>query len=206
MKRPFDKQFFYLILILVAVGLIFVADISAPQALNFFNDKFHFLKSQIISAVIGIVIMYIISFVNYSLYKKIATPLFIFSCLLLLLVFIPGLSYEALGARRWINIVGFNFQPSEVVKLTLAIYLAKLAEIGKKPIAYFAPFVLVAGLIMLQPDLGTTLVISIIALAQIFVSGIPFLYFFISLLVGLLGVIGLILISPYRRDRLLTFF
>src|SRR3989339_1513495 len=94
----FDKQFFYLVLSLVVVGLIFVADISAPQALNFFNDKFHFLKSQIIAAFIGVIIMYLVSFINYSFYKKIASPLFVLSTLLLILVFIPGLSYEALGA------------------------------------------------------------------------------------------------------------
>ena len=202
----FDKQFFYLVLSLVVVGLIFVADISAPQALNFFNDKFHFLKSQIIAAFIGVIIMYLVSFINYSFYKKIASPLFVLSTLLLILVFIPGLSYEALGARRWINIGSLNFQPSEVVKLALAIYLAKLADLGKKPIAFYVPVVVVVGLIMLQPDLGTTLVISVMALSQIFVSGIPILYFLGSLVVGLIGVISLILISPYRRDRLMTFF
>ena len=61
-KHSFDSQFFYLILFLVAIGLVFVADISAPQALNFFNDKYHFFKSQLFAALIGIVVMYVLSF------------------------------------------------------------------------------------------------------------------------------------------------
>lgn len=205
--RPtFDKQFFYLVLGLVTIGLVFVADISAPQALNYFNDRFYFLKSQSIAAVVGIVLMYILSFINYNFYKKIATPFFIFSIVLLVLVFIPSLSYSALGARRWISIKGFNFQPSEVIKLSLAIFIAKIADSKKKTIIFYIPFVLVVGLIMLQPDLGTTLVVSIMALSQILVSGIPILHFLSSILIGLIGVIGLILVSPYRRDRVMTFF
>lgn len=205
-KLPFDKQFFYLVLGLVTIGLIFVADISAPQALNYFNDKFYFLKSQSIAAVVGIVLMYILSFINYNFYKKVANPFFIFSLVLLVLVFIPGLSYSALGARRWISIADFNFQPSEVIKLSLAIFIAKIADSKRKTIIYYIPLILVAGLIMLQPDLGTTLVISIMALSQILVSGIPFLHFLISLLSGFFGLIVLILVSPYRRDRVMTFF
>lgn len=205
-RSTFDRQFFYLVLGLTIIGLIFVADISAPQGLNFFNDKYYYLKSQSIAAVIGITMMYILSFINYNFYKKFAYPFFIFSLLLLLLVFIPSLSYSALGARRWISIGSFNFQPSEVIKLSLAIIIAKIAESKKKTITFFAPFVLVVGLIMLQPDLGTTLVISIMALSQILVSGIPLIHFFGSLVLGLFGVVGLILVSPYRRDRVMTFF
>lgn len=212
-KLPFDRQFFYLILFLVVIGLVFVADISAPQALNYFNDKFYFFKSQLMAALIGIIIMYILSFINFSFYKKISLPFFVISILLLLIVFIPGLSYSALGARRWISIGGINFQPSEVVKLALAVYLARLASeidinlpVKKILIKLFAPFVLVSGLIMLQPDLGTTLVVSVVALTQIFISELPILPFLATLGAGLLTTLVLILISPYRRDRLMTFF
>jgi len=212
-KHSFDSQFFYLILFLVAIGLVFVADISAPQALNFFNDKYHFFKSQLFAALIGIVVMYVLSFINFSIYKKISIPFFIVSILLLVVLFIPGLSYAALGARRWINFGGLNFQPSEVAKLALAIYLAKVVSdidmnlpIKKVLLKFFAPFVVVAFLIMLQPDLGTTLVVSVIALSQIFISGIPILPFLGTLVVGFAATLMLILVSPYRRDRLMTFF
>jgi len=212
-KSKFDKQFLYLILGLVVVGLVFVADISAPQALNFFNDRFYFLKQQFAWAAIGLVAMMIVSKIHYSFWAKISIPFFIVSILLLLVVLIPAVSLEALGARRWIVIGPINFQPSEIIKLSLALCLAKIAstknllsESNREPLVYFIPLVLACGLIMLQPDLGTTLVVGIIGITQIFASGVSLLYFLISLVVGLISVAILILVSPYRRDRLMTFF
>lgn len=201
-----NKYLLYLILALTVVGLIFVADISAPQGLNYFNDKYYFLKSQAIAATIGLSLMIVLSFVNYKFYQKIATSLFIVSFLLLVMVLIPEFSYQALGARRWISVFGFNFQPSEIIKLFLIIYLAKIADLNIKSIKIFVPFILTVGLIMLQPDLGTTLIIAIIFLSQIFVAGMPLWRLLISLLVGLFGAFILILTSPYRRDRVITFF
>lgn len=205
-KPQIDKQLFYLILILVTIGLVFIADISAPQALNFFGDKFHFLKQQVVWAGIGIAAMIVVSNINYNFWKKIATPFFGISVLLLVAVLIPAISLHALGARRWISIGSVNFQPSEVVKLALALYLAKVSDSNiKKPLAFFLPLALVCGLIMLQPDLGTTLVVGFIGIIQIFVAGVPIVYFLGSLAVGIIGVVILIITSPYRRDRLMTF-
>ena len=205
-QEAFDKVFFYLIIGLTVCGLVFVVDISAPQALNFFGDKYHFFKQQVVSAAIGIIAMLVVSKIHYSFWKKLAIPFFIFSILSLLVVLIPGVGLKALGARRWIVIGPINFQPSEVVKLSLALYLASISELNKKPLAYFLPLVLVAGLIMLQPDLGTTLVVTLMGVSQIFVSGVSIIYFLGSAIVGVLAVLLLILVSPYRRDRLLTFF
>ena len=146
-KNSIDKPFFYLVLLLVVVGLIFVADISAPQALNSFNDRFYYFKSQFSAAVIGLFALIVVSKIHYSFYKKIALPAFVISIILLILVFIPGISYSALGARRWITIAGFNFQPSEMVKLALALYLAKVSDLNKKPLAFFIPVGIIAGLI-----------------------------------------------------------
>lgn len=205
-KHPLDIHFFYLVLTLVTIGLVFIADISAPQALNYFGDKFYFLKQQVVWALMGVVSMIVISNINYSFWKKMAVPIFFIAIIFLIAVLIPGISLKALGARRWISIGNINFQPSEVVKLALALYIAKLADSKmQKPLAFFLPLVLVCGLIMLQPDLGTTLVVGFIGIIQIFVSGVPIVYFLGSLIAGILGVIVLILVSPYRRDRLMTF-
>lgn len=204
-RYPFDRTFFYLILTLVAMGLIFIADISTPQALNYFNDKFYFLKQQVVWAMIGIGAMIVTSNINYNFWRKLAVPIFFTTVLLLIAVLIPGISLKALGARRWISVGSINFQPSEVVKLALALYLARVSESSKKPLAFFIPLALVCGLIMLQPDLGTTLVVGFIGIIQIFVSGVPLMYFLGSLLAGIAGVVVLIIASPYRRDRLMTF-
>jgi cell division protein FtsW len=85
------------------------------------------------------------------------------------------------------------------------MYLAKVASKGKNTLAYFLPLAVVAGLIMLQPDLGTTMVVATLGLSQIFVSGVNLLHFAGAIVAGGLGVIGLILVSPYRKERLLTF-
>lgn len=205
-KHPLDTQLFYLIIALVVIGLVFIADISAPQALNNFGDKFHFFKKQATWAFFGVLSMIIVSNINYNLWKKVALPVFFVAILLLLAVLIPGISLKALGARRWISIGEINFQPSEVVKLAIAMYIAKLADSKmQKPLAFFLPLVIACGLIMLQPDLGTTLVVGFIGIIQIFVSGVPIVYFLGSLMAGIVGVIVLILTSPYRRDRLMTF-
>lgn len=205
-QEAFDKIFFYLVIGLTVCGLVFVVDISAPQALNFFGDKYHFFKQQVVSAAIGIIAMLISSKIHYSFWKRLAVPFFIFSILSLLVVLIPGVGLKALGARRWIVVGPINFQPSEVVKLSLALYLASISDLNKKPLAYFLPLVLVTGLIMLQPDLGTTLVVTFMGITQIFVSGVSITYFLGSAVVGIITVALLILASPYRRDRLLTFF
>ena len=205
-KHSIDKSFLYLILLLVTIGLIFVADISTPQALNIFGDKFYLFRQQIVWAAFGIVAMFVTSNIHYSFWKKIAVPLFFITVILLLAVLIPGISLKALGARRWISIGSINFQPAEIVKLSLALYLAKLSESsGKRSLAFFVPLAIVCGLIMLQPDLGTTLVVGFIGVIQIFVAGVPIAHFLGLLLTGILSVAVLIISSPYRRDRLMTF-
>ena len=121
---------------------------------EFFGNKFHFLEQQIVWAIVGVVAMIIVSNIHYSFWKKLAVPAFFTAVFFLVAVLIPGISLKALGARRWISIGSINFQPSEVVKLALALYIAKLSDSRvQKPIAFFLPLALVCGLIMLQPDL-----------------------------------------------------
>jgi len=205
-RKTVDRNLLILIITMVVLGLIAVADVSAPQALNMFGDKFYFLKQQLVWAVIGMVVLFATSLIRYSFWEKLATPFFMISVVLLLVVLLPHLGFSALGARRWIPLGFFSLQPSELIKLSLILYLAKVSAKNKGPLSYFVPIVIVAGLIMLQPDLGTTLVVATIGLSQIFVSGVSLLYFGMALVVGIVSAVILILTSPYRRDRLLTFF
>lgn len=204
-KKKIDKNFLTLVLILVVGGLIAVADASAPEALSIFHDKFYFFKQQFLWAIFGLVVMFVVSLVNYKFWSKIATPLFIISFILLIIVLFPGVGQKTLGARRWISLGFFNIQPSEIIKLTLAIFLAKIAEKGKNSLTFFIPLALVFGLIMLEPDLGTGLIIIALGLSQIFVAGINILHLIGASIIGLIGSLGLILLSSYRRERLLTF-
>ena len=204
-KLSFDHNLLILILVFVFVGLIAVADASAPQALNTYGDKFYLFKQQLMWAGVGMVALFMTSKINYKFWEKVATPIFLLSLILLFIVLLPHLGFKALGARRWIDTGLFNFQPSEIVKLSLSLFLAKVASKNKNAISYFLPLIIVIVLIMLQPDLGTALIVSTIGLGQIFVSGVSLLYFAGAVLIGSLGTLGLVLISPYRKERLLTF-
>jgi len=204
-KKSVDKRLLFLVLSFVAIGLIAVADASAPQALNNFGDKFFLFKQQLSWAGIGLVALFITSNIKYTFWEKFATPIFFISLIFLLVVLLPHLGFSALGARRWLFLGPINFQPSEVVKFAICVYFAKLASKDKKALAYFIPLALVITLIMLQPDLGTTLIVTVIALSQIFVSGINLWYLLGAGMVGLLVGIPAILLSSYRKERLLTF-
>jgi cell division protein FtsW len=200
-----DNNLLILVLGLTVIGMIAVADASAPSALREFGDKFYFAKQQLVWGSIGAVAFFVTMLLDYSFWKKIATPLFYLSLVSLLLVFIPGLGGNFLGAKRWVIIGSFTFQPAEAVKLTLILYLAKVADADKRIVSYLFPMGLVAILIMLQPDLGTTVVTLSIGFIQLFIAGVNLLYLFGALLAGSLGGIVLIFTSEYRKDRLMTF-
>lgn len=204
-KTKVDSKLFLLTISLTAIGLVAVADASAPQALSYFSDKLYYVKQQAVSALIGVIALFLVSKINYSVWEKFAKPLFFISVLFLIAVLIPGVGSKALGARRWIVLGPVNFQPSEVVKLTLAMYLAKVAASKKQALSYFLPVVIVAGLIMLQPDLGTVLVIAAISFVQILIAGVNLLYIGVASAVAILAAFLLIIVSEYRRERLLTF-
>ena len=205
-KKTVDRQLFFLTIALVSLGLIAVADASAPQAINIFNDRFYFVKQQIIAAVVGFVALVIASRIPYKFWERIALPFFIFTLILLIAVLIPGIGTKSLGARRWIILYPVpSFQPSELIKLSLAFYMAKLATTNKGFLAYIIPLVIVGVLIMMQPDLGTLIIITSIGMAQIFVAGVSIMHFIGALVAG--GAISILLImtSDYRRDRFMTF-
>lgn len=205
-RRKLDKNLLILIVTFMLLGLIAVADVSAPQALSLVGDKFFFLKQQLVWAGIGVVGLFVFSLVHYSFWEKVATPFFIVCTLLLMIVLLPSLGFTALGARRWIPLGFFSLQPSELIKLGLCVFLAKVASKNKNALSFFLPLAVISIFIMLQPDLGTTLVVAVIGLSQIFVSGVNLVYFAGAIIAGLLGVAGLVIFSPYRRDRLTTFF
>ncbi|OGM88699.1 cell division protein FtsW [Candidatus Woesebacteria bacterium RIFOXYD1_FULL_41_28] len=200
-----DQKLFFLVIALVIIGIIAVADVSAPQSLNNYGNKFYLLKEQAISAVIGVGVFFVVSRIKYTFWQKLATPLFFVTIGLLILVLMQRFGLSALGARRWISIGPINFQPSEIVKFAICIYFAKVAASNKSPLSYFIPLALVAGLIMLQPDLGTTLVVLVIGFSQIFVADVNLLYVLGSAGVGVVATTLLILFSPYRKARLMTF-
>ncbi len=171
------RSFLILTLVLTFLGILAVADASAPLALNYFSDSFYFVKQQLIWGVLGLVLLVIAANVHYNFWRKTASIIFILNLVLLIAVLIPGIGTKVLGARRWLVIGPVRFQPSELVKFTLAIYMAKLIELKRPFKVIIAPLIVIVGLIMLQPDLGTTLIVIAVAVSQLFVAGISLLPF-----------------------------
>ncbi len=213
-KTKKNLPFFLLSLVasLVLLGFLMIYNASSFESYRIFGNKYHFLRNQAIWGGVGFLGLSLASFFDYKRLKIAALPLLVFNFFLLLIVLIPGVGVRISGARRWISFGNFfggreflGFQPSELLKLCLSLYLAAWLE-EKRPILPFLIVIFVLlFLLILQPDLGTGVVIVASAFFVYFVSGAPIkklLFFsFFALLLGL----GLIFSSEYRRNRILTF-
>lgn len=205
-----DRLLLILPMILSIFGLIMIFNASSVWAQNFFGDSFRYLKLQAIWLIVGIGALIFFSLLDYHILKKYSLHFLIVSAILLILVLVPGIGKVVNGGRRWIQLGFFGFQPAEIAKLALVIYFSALFETENETKNKMFPFLLITatvlGLIMLEPDLGTAIVIFGSVFALYFISGAPLGK--IILINGLAIVLGLFLVifSNYRRQRLLTFF
>jgi len=203
------------ILFLTAFGFVMLASVGAPLGWQKFQDVYWHVKHQFIFGFVpGIILFFILSRLDYQRLKKLAMPLLIFSIVLLVLVFIPGVGAGWGTAQSWLDVFGFSLQPSEIVKLTFLLYLAAwLAGKGDKHLKNFnygfAPFVFILGLIsflvILQPDFGTMFIIALMSLIVYFVAGGSLIHLFWLSIVGGGGLSLLIKFNPRRLARLTTF-
>ncbi len=197
---------FTLSCLLALFGLLMIYNASNLEAYRVFSDKYHYVKSQALWVAIGLGFLFLTASLPYGKLKLISFPLMIISCFFLVIVLIPGVGTKALGARRWINLAGFSFQPSEFIKISLCIYLAAWLQEKKSIIPFLALIFFLVGLIALQPDMGTGIVILITAFLVYFVAGGSVGKLLIFSLVGFVLGIFLIISSEYRLNRVKTFF
>lgn len=198
----------YAITILLSlIGIFILYESSSYTALLHIGDKYYFIKNQIIWVFLGIVAALVVSRINYKRFFPFALPSLIFTLVLLILVFIPGLGLELKGSNRWIDLHFIVVQPSEILKITLSLYLAAWLSVSekKKLIPFLGIFGLCVLLIAIEPDLGTALVVSSTCIAVYFLAGTKLREMgMILLLMGLAGII-FIKMEPYRVARLASF-
>lgn len=200
-----DRRIFIVTLLFVIFGISAIADASSPYAIRQFDDPLFFAKQQVVWAGIGFVSLFICANIPYRFWERIAPFVFGVAIGFLILVLLPGFGKELLGARRWIHIGPISIQPAEIVKLGVAMYMAKVASKGLPFKSYLIPLGAVGFLIMLQPDLGTAMVVMSIGFIQFFLAGISIGNILATLGGGFVLVVLLILGSDYRRERLMTF-
>ena len=209
--KKIDKILLISVIILSLFGLLMIYSSSSIWAEYKFNDPYKFLKTQGIFLIISYFIIYIISNIPYQIYYKYSNTILFICITLLVLVLIPGIGTVRNGSRSWFGIGSLGIQPSEFAKIGIIIFTSKyltnnkMKDIKKSVFPILTIVLLIFGLIMLQPDFGTGIIIVITIIVLLFISGVK-MNFFIKLgILGLLGIATLIIIAPYRMARITSF-
>ncbi len=200
---------------LATFGLAMLSSASGPSAYARFGDAFWFVRHQLLFGFLpGLAALFLLSQVDYRRYRAWAMPILLVTVVLLIAVFIPGLSADWGTSRSWIRVLGFSLQPAEIVKVTFLIYLAAWLEArgdaGARDLhAGLLPFLMLLGviglLVMLQPDLGTFSVIVMVSLVTYFLGGASLRHLAALSAAGFGLILLLIKVAPYRAQRLTTF-
>jgi cell division protein FtsW len=212
---PINYFLLSIVIFLVAFGIVALSSASSVLSFERFEHNNYYLLRQVLYGLLpGLLLMYLFSRINYRFWQKIAPLAVLIGIILLILVLIPKIGFKVGNARRWIDLGPFLFQPAEFVKLAIILYLASWydkREHHAKDLYYgFLPIlaivILISMLIIMQPDVGTMLVLLAIAAAMFFVAGVKLKYLFS--VAGISGLILFLLIKsePYRLQRITTFF
>ena len=198
--------------LLAVFGVVMVFSASKYYCQINYDNQFYDAIKQAISVVIGIALMIFCSMVDYHFYQKHKNMIFIISLILLVLVFVPGIGTSSYGATRWIRLPGFTIQPSEIAKFGFVIFVSAYLAKNHDIIKTFKGILPILGatgvmciLIMLEPNMSITMCVGMTALLLLFVGGARFKHFAILSIPIALLVPLLIIIEPYRLQRLVAF-
>lgn len=209
-----DRVFLVYLGVLVLFGLAGLMSASAPVGYSQFHDAYFFVKRQFFFGIIpGLLVFLIFAKLDYQLWRRLGWALYIFSILLLILVFIPGVGVAINHSHSWISIAGHNFQPAELGKLSVIIVLAIVLTAKKYDwgdwqssllpvLAVIAPALL---LILAQPDVGTLSILVMVVFVMLYLARVPTRYLTFLAMAGVVCFIGLVVAAPYRAARLTTF-
>ncbi|HSA62974.1 MAG TPA: putative lipid II flippase FtsW [Nitrospiraceae bacterium] len=208
-----DHTLLIVTITLALVGLVMVFSASAVVAGNRFHDSGYFLKRQLAWLTFGFLLLHLASHIDYVWWKRLSIPLLGLMSVLLVMVLIPSLGVAAKGARRWLRLGPISIQPAEMVKLVAVIYLAAYLTKKEERLASFSSGLLPAlivvavlsGLVLLEPDLGTVVVMGLVTVGLLFLGGARISHLLMLGLCAVPVVLVLVLGSSYRRQRLMTF-
>lgn len=211
-KTKIDYILLFSVLALTAIGLIMIFSASPTMALKL-GDSYYFIKKHILYLLLGFSALYFGLRMDLGTLRKWSGLIFGISVLLLFLVYIPGVGKKISGASRWIDLVIFTFQPSELIKFTIVLFLASVLSNIKDKITDFIrgllPILILMGsvlsVILFQPDLGTTITIAAVLFIMLFAAGARSLHLGLLGGVGILAALGLSIGSAYRMQRLIAY-
>lgn len=197
-------------IILSVVGLLFIFSASSYSADVQFGDPFHYVKTQAVALVLGVPVMFAVTFVDLEKVKKWAVVIYIICLILLALVFVPVLGVESYGAKRWLNLGFFTIQPSEYAKFGMVILLAKVAsEKGVDTMPKILLLFLIGGavavLLLLEPNMSITICVVLVTAVMIFIAGGKIKHLVALGMPVLIAGVTLIFAEPYRVRRIFAF-
>lgn len=210
-NQPYDKPLLVVVLVLMSIGMVIVASASIPEGIALSDDPFRFLKRQILYVVICLVLIGGIVNIPFSFWYKRQILILTLSLLALGAVLLIGT--EVNGSVRWLRLGPINMQPSEFAKLAVVLFLAsylvrRQEEVVDTIKGFIKPLLIMtlfAVLLLLQPDLGSTVVIVVVMMGMLFIADAKLINF-IAIIVSLLAVIvALVVMSPYRMARVVGF-
>ncbi len=208
-----DKTLLALSALLLLIGYLMVTSASLHLGVKMAGNLFHYPVRQLIHIFLGLMIASVICVVPMSVWQRYSAGLFILGMVLLTVVLIPGVGIKVNGSMRWISLAGFRVQVSEIVKLASVIYMAgyvlrhqqEILQSGYGMLKPLVLFVLASILLLLEPDLGSAVVIIVIAMGMMFLAGARIQQFLLIILLALIAVGLLIWLSPYRWARITAF-
>lgn len=197
-------------ILLSLVGLLFIYSASSYSAEVQLGDSFHYVKTQAVALILGIPLMFAMTFVDLGKVKKWAIAIYVVCLVLLSLVFVPVLGVESYGAKRWLNLGFFTIQPSEYAKFGMVILLAKVAsDKGANSMSKILLLLLIGGivavLLLLEPNMSITICVVLVTVIMIFVGGAKLKHLFALGVPIMVAGVALIFAEPYRVRRIFAF-
>lgn len=209
----YDISLLFPVLFLVGIGIVMVYSASSAIAMEAAKPDYFFLRKQALFGMAGIVVLVIFRHIPYRVYRSLAYPMLGISVAFLIAIQISGIGFSAGGANRWIRFGGLSFQPSEFARFALVIYLAyslskkkeRLKEFSIGFLPHIAILGLLSGLIFMQPDFGSVVLLFALTWLLLFVAGVPVSHLIGGCLAALPAVYFLMMNAEYRMKRIMTF-